>query len=142
MVVKSKRGRKPLGPKYVQDLQGSAAAKKRAQVILETLSETKRVQEACAELGISESRLWQLREQLVQAAVDSMEARPAGRPRKQTETELDAAEVEELEQALASAQLREELALAGIVADAGSDEPGKKKSRQTKRRARPGWWKK
>lgn len=113
----NRRGRKPLGPEYVQHLEGSAAAKQRLQVILETMAGKKRVLDACAELDISESRFLQLRQELLQAALERAEGRQAGRPR-QTPTVEDVnglpAELDELQAALATAQIREELALAGI----------------------------
>src|SRR5262249_6175364 len=44
------RGRFPAGPSYVDKLEGSAAAKERLKVVLETLAGQCRVQEACARL--------------------------------------------------------------------------------------------
>jgi hypothetical protein len=125
-------------------LEGSAEAKRRLQLILETMTGKKRVLEACQELAISESRFLQLRQELLQAALERLERRLAGRPRRTPAAE-DAnalrAELADMEMALATAQLREELALAGIVARpelAGE----KKRPQRPRRRARPGWWKK
>ena len=111
------RGRYPSGPEYVEvkHLHGSAQAKERLRVILETMMGKWRIQEACARLGICEQRFRQLRAELLQAALERLEGRPAGRPRRAEEP----AEVAGLRQQLADmqrelhvAQVREEIALA------------------------------
>jgi hypothetical protein len=74
-----------------------------------------RVSEACAQLGISEQRFRQLREELLQAAVDRLQDRPWGRPPRPQEPEQTAAlrqQVNQLQQELQVAQVREEIALA------------------------------
>jgi len=105
----------------------------------------KRVLEACQELAISESRFLQLRQELLQAALARLERRPAGRPRRMPaaldENALQA-ELADMELALATAQLREELALAGIVAGPEPVGAEKKRPSRSRRRARLGWWKK
>ena len=108
-------GRYAAGPEYVDQLEGSAEAKQRARVILQTLQGDLRVQEACRVLGVCEQRFHQLREEMLQAAVARMEARPAGRPRRAAEP----AEVQALKELLVArelelrvARLREEIALA------------------------------
>jgi hypothetical protein len=60
-------------------LAGSALAKERLQVVLETLAGRCRVQEACQRLGISEPRFHQLRQQVLEAALERLEPQPAGR---------------------------------------------------------------
>src|SRR5262249_11220153 len=55
------RGRTPSGPEVIEHLQGSAKAKARLRVILETVHGKRRVRDACALLGISEQRYRQLR---------------------------------------------------------------------------------
>ena len=111
------RGRYPSGPEYVdvQHLHGSAQAKERLRVILETMMGQWRVGEACERLGICEQRFRQLRAELLQAALERLEGRPPGRPRRAKEP----AEVAGLRQQLAAmqqelhvAQVREEIALA------------------------------
>ena len=137
------RGRYPVGPEYVEQLSGSETAKQRAQLILETLTGQRRVQEACAELGISEQRFRQLRQEMLQAAVASLEARPAGRPPKKSEAPAALEEqLKALQDELRAAQVREEIALTlpGVVHE--PVEPEKKSAARPKRRARPGWWKK
>lgn len=74
------RGRRPFGPEYVEHLSGSATAKQRAKVILETMMGNCRVLEACQQLGIGEQRFHQLREQMMVAALKALEPGHAGRP--------------------------------------------------------------
>jgi hypothetical protein len=73
------RGRRPAGPECVEHLAGSQQAKERLQVVLETLAGTCRVQEVCQRLGLSEPRFHQLRQQVLEAALERLEPRPAGR---------------------------------------------------------------
>jgi transposase-like protein len=111
------RGRYPSGPEYVdvKHLHGSAQAKERLRVILETMMGQWRVSEACQRLDISEPRFRQLRAELLQAALERLEARPAGRPRRAEEPEAIAAvrrQLEAMQRELHVAQVREEIALA------------------------------
>ena len=134
------RGRHPSGPEYVEHLDGSARAKQRLRVVLETMTGTMRVQEACRILEISEQRFEQLRQELLQAALERLESKPAGRRRRQrAEADPLREQVAELEAELQASHLREEIALAmpRLLA-----ESGKKTPPRPKRRARPGWWKK
>jgi hypothetical protein len=65
-------------------------------------------------LGISEPRFQQLRQQLLNAALDSLEARPAGRPRRppaDAHVQALEARVADLEIELRAARTREEIAL-------------------------------
>ncbi len=55
------RGRTPSGPEYVDRLPGSETAKDRLKVVLETMTGTVRVHEACDRLQICEQRFHQLR---------------------------------------------------------------------------------
>jgi len=135
------RGRRPAGPEYVDKLEGSDQSKKRLRVILETVAGHCTVQEACAQLGLGEVRFNQLRQEALQSALATMEPRPAGRPRAMTP---EGERIQALEQSLADkdselreAQVREEIALA-LPRRPTSAPPEKK----TRRRARPGWWKK
>jgi hypothetical protein len=72
-------GRKPHGPSAVERLPGSDLARQRLQVVLETLAGTCRIPQACERLGLSEQRFDQLRTQVLQAGLDSLEPQPAGR---------------------------------------------------------------
>jgi hypothetical protein len=111
------RGRLPSGPEYVEQLEGSAIAKERVKVVLQTLAGTCRVQEACERLQISEPRFEQLRIQILQAAVERLEPRPLGRPAR-TATPADErinaleAQIAELHMKLQLSQARTEIALA------------------------------
>ena len=108
------RGRKPSGPAAVERLPGSPQARERLRVILETVAGTCRVGAACARLGLSEQRFDQLRTQVLQAGLDSLEPRPLGRPARAapgaTEAALQA-RVSALETERAAAQVRAEIAL-------------------------------
>lgn len=139
------RGRRPVGPEAVQRLNGSAQAKQRLQVVLETLAGTRRVQEACDILGIGEVRFNQLRLAVLEAGLAALEPRPAGRP-PQTPAEAEqplqelTQRVETLEGELQAARLREEIAVilpqAASASTATADETQKKTagSRKKKRR--------
>ena len=108
------RGRIPAGPEMVEHLEGSDKAKERLRLILETMTGGLRVQEACACLDICEQRFRQLRAELLQAALASLEDQPAGRPRRPEESEQTAAlrqQLQALQRELQAAQVREEIAL-------------------------------
>jgi Helix-turn-helix domain len=140
------RGRQPSGPEYVESLPGSEQAKQRLRVILETMTGAYGVAEACRRLDISEQRFYQLRAELLQAAIERLEPRPAGRPRQDAEAGIDVgalqARVTELETELQAAQLRQEIAVAmpHLVQEPAGTE--KKTTARPKRQARPEWWKK
>ena len=139
------RGRKPAGPAAVARLPGSPLARQRLQVVLETLAGTCRVQEACRRLGLSEQRFDQLRLQVLQAGLDSLEPRPAGRPPQPTpaaDVPALQARVAELEIELQAARVRAEIAVALPAVAVTSAEPVKKASRrrsaaQPRRRTKP-----
>jgi hypothetical protein len=101
------------------------------------------VQEACQVLAISETRFNQLRRELLQAALERLERKSAGRPRATPAPAAVGAmaeELAELTKELTASRVREELAL--IVTGNGAADPEKKTTERTRRRARPGWWKK
>jgi hypothetical protein len=111
----SMRGRIPQGPEVVEHLEGSPKAKERLRVILETMAGKWRVHEACVRLGICEQRFRQLRAEVLQAALGSLEDQPAGRPRRPTEPPETVAlrqQLAALAQELHVSQVREEIALA------------------------------
>lgn len=110
------RGRPPSGPSYVQQLPGSEQARQRAEVILQTLAGTTPVQQACALLGVGETRFHQLRQEMLTAAIEALEARPSGRPAQVVPPA--AAPLQQLQEQLSQlqvdlrvAQVREEIAL-------------------------------
>jgi hypothetical protein len=126
------RGRYPAGPEYVDKLDGAAEDKQRLKAILATMNGEVRWVEACDQLGISESRMHQLRADALQGALDGIRPRPAGRPSQLTT--VDGERIRELEQrvrelelAVQEAQVREEVAL--ILSQRGEAEPAKKGQR-------------
>jgi len=137
------RGRLPAGPEYVEKLQGSPEAKRRLELILRTLAGTCRVQQACAELGLSEARFHQLRQEALQAALDNLAPRPAGRPAAPPAdprlAEL-AQDKEALRLELWAAQTREEIALVlprlAQPGPAAPEEPSTKKASRRRQEGR------
>ena len=108
-------------------------------MVLETRAGRRRVQEACARLDISEPRCHQLRTPILQAGLDSLVPRPAGRPpRPAPDERLQALEatVADLATELQAAHVREEFALA--LPQVGPPAPAKKASgRRPSPRRRP-----
>jgi hypothetical protein len=110
------RGRKPSGPKLVEGLEGSALAKQRLQVILETLAGRCTIEEACEQLGLSPSAFHQLRTRTLADALASLEPRPLGRPPQEAspqDVEIEALqeEVADLRTDLQASRVREEIAV-------------------------------
>jgi hypothetical protein len=110
------RGRHPAGPNLVDGLEGPDEAKRRLRVILETVSGTRPIAEACAELGICEAAFHNLRKQALAAAVQGLAPRPAGRPRKDGDPEQQRIrqleeQVFHLKKDLQAARIREEIAI-------------------------------
>jgi len=146
------RGRRPVGPEYAEQLAGSETAKLRAKVILETMTGTCRLKEACQRLGISEQRFHQLREEMMTAAVKALEPGHAGRPAHTptpAEEQVVALEqqLQDKEVELRAAKAREEIAL--IMPEikhpsppgrgaGGEGEPGKKTPQRPAKRRRRG----
>ena len=79
----------------VARLSGSKHAKRRMTWFLQTLAGERRVGDACAELGIRESRFFEQRAGWLQEALELLEPRSAGRPAK-AEPPISAAEVQSL----------------------------------------------
>jgi Helix-turn-helix domain len=108
------RGRQPIGPELVEQLEGSTRARRRMRVILETLAGTTRVTEACEQLGICPQRFETLRAEAIGAGIAALEPKPAGRPARaaQRPPEITRLEerIEELEAELAATRVRVELA--------------------------------
>jgi len=92
-------GRPPMGPRLVDRLDGSQEAKMKLEVILKNLTMEISIQEACAKLGIGETRFYELREEALSAALSSLEPGTPGRPRK--EVSPGQAEVDALKKELA-----------------------------------------
>lgn len=97
-------------------MDGSEQAKMRLKVILEVIAGKRTVKSACEELSISDARYHELEREALQAAVDRLEPKPAGRPPTATlpsDPKLAALEeeVKELRVGLRAAQIREEIAI-------------------------------
>ena len=113
------RGRHAIGPEIAERMTGSAQARQRARVVLETIAGTKRVTEACAELGICQQRFEAIREEIIQGSVTAAERGHAGRPRK--DVSATDAEVARLNEELA--ETRAKLQAAEIRADLAAGLP-------------------
>lgn len=111
-------GRKPQGAALVTPLAGSAHAKRRMTLFLETLSGQCTVGQACTELGIGESRFFAQRGAWLQGALGLLEPRSPGRPAKaellptQADREFLLQRLRELEARAAVAEVRAQLASA------------------------------
>jgi transposase-like protein len=108
--------RPPEGVGHVDRLEGPEELKRRLRVLLETIVGGVSVAQACEELGVSESRLHELRREALVGALGSLMPKPAGRPitaktPSEREKELEA-RIDELEVELQAALVRTELALA------------------------------
>ena len=108
--------RPPEGVGHVERLDGPEDLKERLRVLLDTLAGRVSVAQACEELGVSESRLHELRRQALIGALGALMPKPAGRPATAEtstarEKELEG-RIEELEVDLQAALVRTELALA------------------------------
>jgi hypothetical protein len=119
------RGRRPVGPELAQRVAGSDEARRRAKVVLQTMSGQLRVHEACALLGISEQRFEAIRAEAIAGAVARLEPKPVGRPPRAA-APADAAELERLQERVAAleAQLeaaRVRLELAAVLPRWASD---------------------
>lgn len=73
-------GRSDLGA-LIDKLPASAAARERTEMIFSTLGRQRSVDEACVCLGIGRTRFQDLRRRMLQAGVEALEERAAGRPR-------------------------------------------------------------
>jgi hypothetical protein len=129
------RGRLPVGPEYVDKLQGSALAKERVKAVLQTLTGDLRLQDACQELGICEQRFHQLRQETLQAAVTALEAHtlsPAEEKIQALEAQVAALAIE-----LHAAKVREEIGLTLRHGPVVSGTPQKKTRRRPPKNRRP-----
>ena len=75
-------GRKPQGAGLVTPLTGSEHAKQRMALFLQTLSGQCSVPQACAQLGIGQSRFFAQRSAWLQQSLALLEPRSPGRPPK------------------------------------------------------------
>jgi len=142
----ARRGRKPIGVRLVESLDGSERAKTRLKAILETLSGERSIPQVCEELGIQESMFHRVRSEVLQTALDRLEPRPLGRPPlPQLPQDARVAELEEenlrLQLEVKAAEIRRELAeklprLAKPQNTNPAPEPGKKTTARSQKRRR------
>ena len=109
------RGRPPKGLGHVDTLASDATTKERMKAILATIAEDLSIPEACARLGIGESRFHELRCQALEGMRDGLAPRPAGRPPKAPEEDEEVSRLKGrigwLEEELEIARLRTEIAM-------------------------------
>ncbi len=134
------RGRRPAGPEYVDQLPGSDLAKKRVKAVLQTMAGRARLQEACERLDICEQRFHQLREQIMEGAVNAAESGvPGRRAQTQSPAEHDVErlrrQVADLQRELEASKVREEIAL--VLSGRKTPESLEKKTLPPRRRGRP-----
>jgi hypothetical protein len=132
-------GRKPVGPALAQRVSGSELARARLEVLLETITGSKSMDEACQALGIQKTRLFKLRTRVLEAAAAALEPLPMGRPPQAVSPE--AARIAELETQineltveLEASRLRVELAQ-GLRAASDERSSRRKKKKRRERRA-------
>jgi transposase-like protein len=104
-----------MAARHVDGLSGSRLAKKRLEAILKTLRGEWTIARACQELEICESRFHALRRDWLQQSLELLEPRPAGRPAKSQEIDLQEvqrldSQLKTLEQELVASQVRREAA--------------------------------
>ena len=121
-------GRKPTGPPLVQHLDGSEQAKDRLEVILDTVAGKTNIAKACELLDVKAARFFQLRTEVLQAALARLEPRPAGRPPRQLSAEE--LRIAELERELQDARLQQKatearLTIAQIMPQLTTEAPKK-----------------
>jgi hypothetical protein len=138
------RGRRPIGPELADQLDGSARARLRMRVILETLAGTTSKKDACAALRICAQRFETIRAEAIGAGIAALEPKPLGRPARATpacdaEVARLEARVAELEAALQAARVRAELAghLPRRGRVAGKSRPRSNRAKES-HRSRPG----
>ena len=111
------KGRPSLGPSLADKVEGSDQAKARLKLILQTIAGEISVADARKQLGLSEARFHELRQQWMQDACAALEPKPAGRPKETTiEEEVELLrlhrENKNLTLQLRAAQIREQIGVA------------------------------
>lgn len=108
------------GLAHVDGLPGDQETKWRLKVILATLTGEMLVDEAYEELGVGPTQFANLRKQALQGALDALQAKPVGRPRRAasvSEEEIEAMRqrIAELEHDAAIQRSRLELAILPLL---------------------------
>lgn len=132
-------GRPHEGANLVDRLAGSEDAKRRFRTIIETITDETLVKDAIIRLGISETRFYQLRDEVLKAGLSSMEPAKPGRPSSRSPEDVE--EIDRLR--LENASLRVELRRERARADVGEvlsmpEEPEKKTEPKRRKRRRRG----
>jgi hypothetical protein len=106
-------GRRTKGVSLVGELDASAGARRRLQVILRLMSGEIEMAEASARLGLCASRIDVLRRRMLEGALKHLEPGRPGRPRKAADPGPDplAAQVESLREELEIERVRTQIAL-------------------------------
>ena len=73
-------GRPIKGVELVNNLEGEQDQKDSLKIILGTITGEMTIIQACEKLGIKESRFHELREKVLQSALDGLKPKPSGRP--------------------------------------------------------------
>jgi hypothetical protein len=141
----NRRGR-PMDPAgQVERLVGDEEAKRRLALVLSTLTGGRTIEDVCTELGIGESRFFELKVEALTGALAALTPAPAGRPAEPDgtvptrEQEL-LTKIHDLEEELACALVRTEIALATprlLKKPAGKKGKARRKQRRTRRGPRP-----
>lgn len=79
-------GRTGMGLNVVEILDGDARDKRRLRMILATIAGEMTVDRACRELDLGRTRFYDLRAEVLQAAMDALKPRGPGRPRAPRES--------------------------------------------------------
>ena len=108
-------GRPHEGANLVDRFAGSEEAKKRLKTIIEAMGDKTQVKDAIIRLGISETRFYQLRDEVLMAGLASMEPAKPGRPSSRSAE--DAEEIARLRMEVKD--LREQLLRERVRADVG-----------------------
>lgn len=132
-------GRPHEGANLVDRLAGSEDARRRLRTIIETITGETLVKDAITRLGISETRFYQLRDEVLKAGLSSMEPGKPGRPSYRSPEDVE--EIDHLR--LENASMRVELNRERARADVGEvlslpAEPYKKKEPKRRKRRRRG----
>ena len=77
------RGRPPMKLGHVDAVAGDETTRARMKAILNTVAGDLSVIEACAQLGVSETRFFELRQQALESMCEGLAPRPVGRPPKE-----------------------------------------------------------
>ena len=122
------------GVTCIRKLTASPAAKRRLEIMLETVTGEKRVPVAAREIGMNESDFYDLRRIMLQAAVEVLDQKGVGRPsgKRQTkdpEKERLLGEIRMLRNSLREARLQSGLPTPKADASSGQQLMGKSKKK-------------